>query len=176
MFGESQKWTHCGSKQPPIMLFMGSAHRHLERLISTSPQRKDPEMKAFCLKHQTHHVMHDGLLFVSFIGLLAWLWHCKSAHTYRYTVDTRGGNRLQSQLPNECVYLQSTRVYGDYQLKIGSITTSSRYTHTATDSSQQNVATTTYNAFKVIHICVLKQLHSKDSVLASGLWCLKCTT
>ena len=77
MFGESQKWTHCGSKQPPIMLFMGSAHRHLERLISTSPQRKDPEMKAFCLKHQTHHVMHHGLLFVSFIGLLAWLWHCE---------------------------------------------------------------------------------------------------
>ena len=62
------------------------------------------------------------------------------------------------------------------QLTVQPITTSSRYTHTATDSSQQNAATTTYNAFKVIHICVLKQLHSKDSVLASGLWCLKCTT
>ena len=27
---------------------------------------------------------------------------------------TRGGNRLHSQLPSECDYLQSTRVYGAY--------------------------------------------------------------
>ena len=32
--------------------------------------------------------------------------------------QARGGNRLHSQLPSECVYLESTRVYGDYQLKI----------------------------------------------------------
>ena len=123
MFGESQKWTHCGSKQPPIMLFMGSAHRHLERLISTSPQRKDPEMKAFCLKHQTHHVMHESCsMMVFFLFRSLACWHdsdiVKSTHTYRYTVDTRGGNRLHSHLPSECDYLQSTRVYGNYQLKI----------------------------------------------------------
>ena len=30
---------------------------------------------------------------------------------------TRGGNRLHSQLSSECDYLQSTRVYGDYQFQ-----------------------------------------------------------
>ena len=30
----------------------------------------------------------------------------------------RGGNRLYSQPLSECDYLQSTRVYGDYQLII----------------------------------------------------------
>ena len=34
-------------------------------------------------------------------------------------VCTRGGNRLHSQLPSECDYLQSTRVYGDYQFQEG---------------------------------------------------------
>ena len=29
-------------------------------------------------------------------------------------IDTRGGNRLHSQLPSECDYLQSTWVYIDY--------------------------------------------------------------
>ena len=29
-------------------------------------------------------------------------------------IKTRGGNRLHSQLPSECDYLQSTRVYGAY--------------------------------------------------------------
>ena len=33
-------------------------------------------------------------------------------------VHTRGGNRLHSQLPSERNYLQSTRVYGNYQLMI----------------------------------------------------------
>ena len=28
--------------------------------------------------------------------------------------EIKGGNRLQSQLPSECDYLQRTRVYGDY--------------------------------------------------------------
>ena len=30
----------------------------------------------------------------------------------------KGGNLLHSHLPSECDYLQSTRVYGDYQLII----------------------------------------------------------
>ena len=30
----------------------------------------------------------------------------------------RGGNRLHSQLPSECDYSQSTRIYSDYQLII----------------------------------------------------------
>ena len=31
-----------------------------------------------------------------------------------FIVTNRGGNRLHSQLPGECNYLQSTRVYGDH--------------------------------------------------------------
>ena len=33
-------------------------------------------------------------------------------------LNIRGGNRLHSQLPGECDYLQSTQVYGDYLLII----------------------------------------------------------
>ena len=32
--------------------------------------------------------------------------------------NSRGCNQLHSQLPSECNNFQSTRVYGDYQLKI----------------------------------------------------------
>ena len=37
-------------------------------------------------------------------------------HIWKIAVQTRGSIQLRSQLPSECDYLQSTRVYGDYQL------------------------------------------------------------
>ena len=41
-------------------------------------------------------------------------WRKQIPHlTLHANVPTRGGNRLHSELPSECEYLQSTRVYGD---------------------------------------------------------------
>ena len=45
---------------------------------------------------------------------------------------TRGGNRLHSQPPSECDYLQSTWVYGDYQLIIAQNSVNNR-TRSAVD-------------------------------------------
>ena len=39
-------------------------------------------------------------------------------HKHGDHIFTRSGNRLNSQLPSECNYFQSTGVYGDYQLII----------------------------------------------------------
>ena len=65
-------------------------------------------------------------------------------------MQIRGGNRLHSQLPSECDYLQSIRIYDDYQLIID-INSSTRHL------TVQPIATSIINAHKTKYIYAIKK-------------------